>query len=223
MFLTIKWLKKVYELYLRNQRFFLLDKEIVFSPRLFLGTLLRMYDLPLWGKIVRDYFKDLTEEEKALCEKGFDSLYAQDLFSLEFSKWYQEMLLGRPYEPAQYQTLAYDFLCLKEQLRKQIQIPLLDKVKKLCMDLEELFEKGERPEEAPVKQLKRLYSFFKWVECFNPSLSEDLVRRGEAALKNLKELPEIALEKNIEELRTNFEKDFLKELQNFIESSKIKV
>jgi len=221
MFLTIRWLKKVYGLYLQNQRFFLLDKEIAFSPRLFLGTLLRVYDWPIWEKIVRDYFKDLTEEEKALCEKGFDSLYAQDLFSLEFSKWYQEMLLGRPYETAQYQTLAYDFLCLKEQLRKQIQIPLLDKIKRLCLDLEELLEKGERPEEDYIKRLERLYSFFRWVEAFKPSPSEDFVKRGEGVLKKLKKLPLSHSVGELEELRLNLEKIFWKELQNFIEGSKI--
>jgi hypothetical protein len=163
----------------------------------------------------------LTEEEKAFCEKGFDSLYAQDLFSLEFSKWYQEMLLGRTYEPSQYQTLAYDFLCLKEQLRKQIQIPLLDKIKRLCFSLEELLEKGEKPEEDSIKRLERLYSFFRWVEAFKPSPSKDFVKRGEEVLKKLKNPPLSHSVGELEELRLNLEKIFWKELQNFVEGSKI--
>lgn len=223
MFLTIKWLDKIFNLFLRQRGFFIRDKEIQFTPKLFLATLLRMYELSLWEKILERYFQELTPEEKSLCEKGFDYLYAQDLFSLEFSSWYQEMLLGRDYKGETYKALAYEFLTLKEQIREQIQIPLLDRVKKLALDLEELLEKGKSPEEEKLHKLIRLYTFFYWVKTFKPSKIEELVGRAEVLLKQLSIPLEETTQDNYSEIKPLLENKFMEELQNFIKSTKIKV
>ncbi|MEZ0344632.1 MAG: hypothetical protein ABWJ99_07545 [Caldimicrobium sp.] len=221
MFLTIKWIDRIFKLFLQRERFFVREKEIQFTPRLFLATLLRMYKPSLWEKIINEYFPELKPEEKELCERGFDYLYAQDLFSLEFSKWYQEMLLGRVYKEREYPFLACDFLNLKEQIRKQIQIPLLDLIKKLCMELEENMEKGEKLSEEKLNKLRKLYYFFYWVKFFEPSKISELVDRGEGILREFSAPLEIEKEKSLN-LKEEIESEFLKELQKFLEGAKIK-
>ena len=221
MFFTIKWIEKIFKFFLERERFFIRGKEIQFTPRLFLATLLRMYDLPLWKKIIKEFFSELKPEEKELCEKGFDYLYAQDLFSLEFSKWYQEMLIGRAHKEEDYPILAFDFLSLKEQIRKQIQIPLLDSVKKLCMELEENLEKGEALPEEKVKKLKKLSKFFHCIEVLEPSRIAELVERGENILKKIS-APLDQKREDSEKLRSQIESEFFKELQKFFDRAKIK-
>ncbi|MGC9017227.1 MAG: hypothetical protein ACP5JQ_03490 [Caldimicrobium sp.] len=221
MFLTIKWMEKIFRLFLEKERFFIKDKEILFTPKLFLATLLRMYKTSLWEKILKEYFQELKPEEKELCERGFDYLYAQDLFSLEFSKWYQEMLLGRSYTEREYFYLAYEFLNLKEQLRKQIQIPLLDRIKKLCIHLEESLETKQNPLEEDLKKLKKLYSFFSWVLVLEPTKISEIVERGEKLLKEISNPLEFNKEA-ILELKKEAELEFLKGLKNFLERAKIR-
>lgn len=221
MFLTIKWIERIFKLFLQRERFFIREKEIQFTPRLFLATLLRIYKPSLWEKILSEYFSELKPEEKELCERGFDYLFAQDLFSLEFSKWYQEMLLGRLYKVEEYPFLAYDFLNLKEQVRKQIQIPLLDLIKKLCMDFEESLEKGEKFAEEKVYKLKKLYYFFYWVKFFEPSKISEFVERAEGILKKISSPLEIREEKS-QDLKEKIGSEFLKELQKFLDEDKIK-
>jgi len=67
---------------------------------------------------------------------------------------------------------------LEEQLRKQIQIPLLDKLKKLIMDLEEIEETKKGLENFNEKQFTRLFNFFNTVETLEKSRSYELVERA---------------------------------------------
>ncbi|MFN3921181.1 MAG: hypothetical protein ACK4K4_02125 [Caldimicrobium sp.] len=196
------------------------DKSIQFTPKLFFATLLQIYILPFWEKVALNFFPNLSEEERSLIEKGFSYLLAQDLLSVEFSQWYREHLLGRDYSLKVYMELALEFLKLKEQIRKQIQIPLLDELKKLCMELEGNLEEGKEISEGVVRKLRRIYKFFKIVERLFPSQITSLVERSEDLLLKLNS--RIIKDEDLEfENREEIERIFEEELQKLSERVKI--
>ncbi len=217
MFLTLQWIEKFYQIYQRRGFVILREKNIQFTPKLFLATLLRIYKISLWEWIERKYFIDLTAEERELTKKGFSYLEAQDLFSLEFSQWFRDNLLCRDYTQERYIALAFEFHQLKEQLKKQIQIPLLDVLKKLCMEIEEKLEEKSEIPNYQVKRLQRIYRFFKRVEEFLPSKSEDLVKRAEALLIKLNGEELMGVEPFLKERKVELEKVFEREVEKLIE------
>lgn len=221
MFLTLQWIDKVFQLYQEKGLLILKNKSIQFTPKLFLATLLQIYIIPLWEKVALNFFPEFSEEEEELMEKSFSYLLAQDLLSIEFSQWYRENLLGREYSFYGYLELALEFLKIKEQIKQQIQIPLLDELKKLCMDVEENLEGGNKISERQKKRLQRLYTFFKIIEKFSPSLTFSLVERAEALVLRLKgeKLEKEALD--WEEAKKKIEGKFEEELQKLIKRSKI--
>ena len=67
-------------------------------------------------------------------------MYLVDLLRKEFAAWFRDIILHKDFKSRSLVSISCEFLMLEEQLRKQIQIPLLDKLKKLIMDLEEIEE-----------------------------------------------------------------------------------
>ncbi|MFN3504769.1 MAG: hypothetical protein ACK4Y7_00980 [Caldimicrobium sp.] len=226
MFLTLHWIENLYQFYYKSGFLLLQEKNLQFTPKLFLAILLQIYKLSLWEKIAKVYFDNLTLEEKELVEKGFSYLFAQDLLSLEFAPWFRDNLLGRDFTLKGYIEVAYEFSQLKEQVSKQVQIPLIDKLKKLCGEIEEILEEGKEVPEDIVKKLFRLYLFFNVVKRINPSLRIELLERAEKLILKLTMLPLYEgklkkLENGVEKMFPEVKKNFEEELQKLIERSKI--
>jgi Txe/YoeB family toxin of Txe-Axe toxin-antitoxin module len=74
---------------------------------------------------------------------------------------------------------------LEEIVQKQVQIPLLDELKKLCMTFEEAVEEKKEVSEADRKRFVRLVNFFVRTEAIKPSKSSELIERAEKAGKAL--------------------------------------
>lgn len=222
MFLTLLWIEKIYNLYREREALLISDKSIVFSAPMFLATLLQIYRDPLGDKILNEYFSMLSQKEKELVKKGFSHLLAQDLLSIEFTKWFRDNLIKRDYEDREYFSLVYQFLQLKEQLRKQVQIPLLDDLKKLCVEMEAALEENREVSEAQKKRLRRIYNFFKRVNLITPTKISDLLERVESlwVKMNEDERQEIPYEK-IKNLMTNIKDAFEEELKNLINRVKL--
>ncbi|MFN4196787.1 MAG: hypothetical protein ACK4FM_02120 [Caldimicrobium sp.] len=226
MFLTLHWIKNLYQIY--NKRGFLSiqEKKFQFTPKLFLASLLQLYKLSLWEKIAKVYFGNLTLEEKELVEKGFSYLLAQDLLSLEFAPWFRDNLLGRDFTFKGYVEVTYEFSQLKEQVNKQVRIPLLNQLKKISMAIEEDLEGGREISEASIKKLCRIYIFFKVVEKITSCSRIELLDLAEKLILKLKMQPlyeEILIEmdKGLRYILPDIEKNFERELQKLIEEAKI--
>lgn len=226
MFLSLYWIKNLYQIYYKRGFLKLQEKDLQFTPKLFLATLLQIYKFSIWEKIANLYFENLTSGEKELVEKGFSYLLAQDLLSLEFAPWFRDNLLGRDFTFKGYVEVAYEFIQLKEQVSKQVQIPLLDQLKKLCIDVEEALEECKDISEITIKKLSRIYIFFKVVAKIISSFRLDLLERAESLILKLNRpfcFEEILIEmdKGVDDMLPLIEKNFEEELQKLMEEAKI--
>ncbi|AEH22720.1 hypothetical protein TOPB45_0618 [Thermodesulfobacterium geofontis OPF15] len=178
-FYTLEWINEVFKRYKDEEgAFFIEDKEVGFKPQHFLWALLHIYskkEIPFIGDTLN--IKDL---EFLLQHQEFDFMYLVDLLRKEFALWFRENILNRDFSEESYFILAQEFLLLEEQLRKQIQIPLLDKMKKLILDLEEIVEEKKPIEEFEKKKNKffRLIKFFSIVEKIETTKCSELVERA---------------------------------------------
>jgi hypothetical protein len=124
----------------------------------------------------QDYLEEL---ETLFNRQEFDFMFLVDLLRKEFSFWFRDILLHKDFQSPDLLRIAWEFLMLEEQLRKQIQIPLLDRLKKLILDAEEIIEKGSSSETTfNERQFLRLLRFFNAVETLESSLSARLVERA---------------------------------------------
>lgn len=189
-FYTLQWIKEIFTKYQLEEGMFIEEKEIAFEPKYFIWALLHIYqkkDIPFLGESLN--IKDL---EFILVHQGFDFMYLVDLLRKEFAYWFKENLLYRDYSNETYFILASEFLLLEEQLKKQIQIPLLDQMKKLILDLEERVEEKKSLENFDKKRFFRLVKFFSVVEKLEKTKCSELVDRAknitERAYHSLEEL-----------------------------------
>ena len=176
-FYTIEWIDEVFKRYQTEESsFFIEDKEISFKPKHFLWALLHIYhnkELSFLGDLL-----NIEDLRSVLQHQVFDFMYLVDLLRKEFAYWFRENILYRDFSEETYFTLAHEFLLLEEQLRKQIQIPLLDQMKKLILDLEEIVEEGKSFENFDKKKFFRLIKFFNMVEKIEKSRCSELVDRA---------------------------------------------
>ena len=176
-FYTVEWIIEVLKRYQAEETsFFIEDKEVSFKPKHFLWALLHIYskkELPFLGENL-----DIKDLESVLEHQEFDFMYLVDLLRKEFSYWFKENILHRDFSEESYFTLAQEFLLLEEQLKKQIQIPLLDQMKKLILDLEEIVEKKKPLNSFDKRKFARLLKFFNLVEKIEKSKCSRLVKRA---------------------------------------------
>lgn len=189
-FYTLEWINEVFKRYQQEESsFFIEDKEVNFQPKHFLWALLHIYskkEIPFLGEGLN------TEDlEFILQHQEFDFMYLVDLLRKEFAYWFRENILHRDFSEESYFILAQEFLLLEEQLRKQIQIPLLDQMKKLILDLEEIVEEEKPLEKFDKKKFSRLLKFFNTVERLEKTKCSRLIDRAkditEKAYKSLEE------------------------------------
>ncbi len=181
-FYTVEWIKEVFKTYQNEEKsFFIEEKEVSFQPKYFIWALLHIYskkELPFLGN-----FLNVEDLDFVLERKEFDFMYLVDLLRKEFAFWFRENILFRDFSEEGYFTLAQEFLLLEEQLKKQIQIPLLDQMKKLILDLEEIVEEGKSFENFDEKKFFRLLRFFNTVEKIEKTKCSRLVDRAKSAVK----------------------------------------
>lgn len=221
-FYTVEWIKEIWYAYLQkgeDEIYFIEKKGVGFDPKPFFLALIHIYS----RKEIPSFLKILEVEEVELIElksrQGFDFMYLVDLLRKEFAVWFRDLILHKDFKAQSLVLISCEFLMLEEQLRKQIQIPLLDKLKKLTMNLEEIEETKKGLESFNERQFIRLFGFFNTVENLERSLSYELVERAKTIAKkvygeNFEERFEIGVETQ-PEVRKEFKvhvKDKLKEL-----------
>ncbi len=182
---TLSWLEKILKDYERDYEadeiIILGDKRVNFKPLIFGIALLHIFQRPLLYKL------EPLEELIASLKERFDFMHLVDLLRKEFSYWFREMVLHRDFSNSRYDQLSYEFHLLEEIVQKQIQIPLLDELKRLCLTFEEAFEEKKEVSETEKRRFVRLVNFFVRTEAIRPSKSSELIERAEKAGKNLEE------------------------------------
>lgn len=180
---TLNWLEKILKDYERDYEaeeiIIVGDKQINFKPLIFAIALLHIFQRPLLYKL------EPIEELLDSLRERFDFMHLVDLLRKEFSFWFREMVLHRDFSHAKYDQLSHEFHLLEEIVQKQVQIPLLDELKKLCMTFEEAVEEKKEVSEADRKRFVRLVNFFVRTEAIKPSKSSELIERAEKAGTNL--------------------------------------
>ena len=180
---TLSWLEKILKDYERDYEadeiIILGDKRVNFKPLIFGIALLHIFQRPLLYKL------EPLEELIASLKERFDFMHLVDLLRKEFSYWFREMVLHRDFSNSRYDQLSYEFHLLEEIVQKQIQIPLLDELKRLCITFEEAFEEKKEVSETEKRRFVRLVNFFVRTEAIRPSKSSELIERAEKAGKNL--------------------------------------
>jgi len=180
---TLRWLEKILKDYEREygeeEIIIFADKKVNFKPLFFAMALLHIFQRSLLYR-----FQPIEEMLNSLRER-FDFMHLVDLLRKEFSFWFREMILHRDFSQRTYDQLAQEFLLLEEIVQKQIQIPLLDELKKLCQSFEEAFEEKKDLSNEEKKRFNRLVNFFVRTEALRPSRCSELIDRAEKACKKL--------------------------------------
>jgi hypothetical protein len=180
---TLTWLERILKDYERDYEaeevIVVGDKQINFKPLIFAIALLHIFQRPLLYKL------EPIEELLDSLRERFDFMHLVDLLRKEFSFWFREMVLHRDFSNAKYDQLSHEFHLLEEIVQKQVQIPLLDELKKLCMTFEEAVEEKKEVSEGDRKRFVRLVNFFVRTEAIKPSKSSELIERAEKAGTNL--------------------------------------
>jgi hypothetical protein len=180
---TLNWLENILKHYERNYEaeevIIVGDKQINFKPLIFAIALLHIFQRSLLYKL------EPIEELLGFLRERFDFMHLVDLLRKEFSFWFREMVLHRDFSNAKYDQLSQEFHLLEEIVQKQVQIPLLDELKKLCMTFEEAVEEKKEVSEGDRRRFVRLVNFFVRTEAIKPSKSSELIERAEKAGKNL--------------------------------------
>ncbi len=180
---TLNWLERILKAYERDYEaeevIVVGDKQINFKPLIFAIALLHIFQRPLLYKL------EPIEELLDSLRERFDFMHLVDLLRKEFSFWFREMVLHRDFSNAKYDQLSHEFHLLEEIVQKQVQIPLLDELKKLCMTFEEAVEEKKEVSEGDRKRFVRLVNFFVRTEAIKPSKSSELIERAEKAGTNL--------------------------------------
>ena len=217
-FYTVSWIKEVFDFYKNSQTgFFIEGKEVRFGDRDFFYALCHIYQKNL---LLKFPFVDETALRELRETKEFDFMYFVDMLRKEFALWFRELVSSRDFSYEERHSLALEFLLLEEQVRKQVQIPLLDHLKKFATKVEALKE-VENPQEKKEleeeinkvsKKAKRIYRIFERIESLEPSLSSEIIRQVEGLRKHWKE--EIEREKfPIDVSKTQFFKELSKKVE----------
>ncbi|WP_028840886.1 hypothetical protein [Thermodesulfobacterium hveragerdense] len=179
-FYTLEWIRELFKEFLNSENsFFIEEKGVGFEPKFFFWALLHIYKKQNLPEIFKALKVDLEELESLFNRQEFDFMFLVDLLRKEFSFWFRDVLLHKDFQSSDLLRVAWEFLMLEEQLRKQIQIPLLDRLKKLILDAEEIIEKSSFSETTfNERQFLRLLRFFNAVETLESSLSARLVERA---------------------------------------------
>lgn len=175
---TIEWIFSILKEYQTKKVFYIENKKVSFQPKFFLLALLHLYQkrhLPLEEL---SKFLSVSKEEILYHRSLFDFMYLVDLLRKEFAFWFKEMVISKDFSEETYETLAREFLLLEEQLRKQIQIPLLNNIKNLNYELENKIESGKVLSKDNENVFFRILKFFDWVEKFQESLCSRLVNKA---------------------------------------------
>ncbi len=175
---TIEWIFSVLKVYQTKKIFYIENKQVSFKPKFFLLALLHLYQKKHFPLEELSEFLSIDKEEIISHRSMFDFMYLVDLLRKEFASWFKEMVLSRDFSEQAYETLAREFLLLEEQLRKQIQIPLLNNIKNLNYELEDKIETGKSLSKDDENMFFRILKFFDWVENFQESLCSRLVNRA---------------------------------------------
>jgi hypothetical protein len=180
---TLNWLENILKAYEKDYEaeevIIVGDKQINFKPLIFAIALLHIFQRPLLYKL------EPIEELLGSLRERFDFMHLVDLLRKEFSFWFREMVLHRDFSNAKYDQLSHEFHLLEEIVQKQVQIPLLDELKKLCMTFEEAVEEKKEVSEGDRRRFVRLVNFFVRTEAIKPSKSSELIERAEKAGKTL--------------------------------------
>lgn len=206
---TIEWIFSVLEIYKTKKVFYIENKQVSFQPKFFLLALLHLYQKKHFPLEELAEILSINKEDILYHRGNFDFMYLVDLLRKEFASWFKDIILSRDFSLETYETLAREFLLLEEQLRKQIQIPLLNNIKNLNYELEDKLEIGKVLSKDDESVFFRILKFFDWVENFKESLCSRLINHS-------KELVEKAYPENIK----FFNKTPLTEEENFKQSLK---
>lgn len=206
---TLEWIFSVFKVYQTKKNFYIEKKQVSFKPKLFLLALLHLYQRKHFSLEDLSEFLSIKKEDILSQRSSFDFMHLVDLLRKEFASWFRDLLISRDFSEEIYETLAREFLLLEEQLRKQIQIPLLNQIKNLSYELEDQIKNGKLLSEDHEKVFFRILKFFDRVENFQESLCSRLVNRA-------KELVEKAYPEKVE----IFSKTYLTREETFKQSLK---
>ncbi|MCS7278714.1 MAG: hypothetical protein NZ530_01470 [Thermodesulfobacteriaceae bacterium] len=206
---TLEWIFSVFKVYQTKKIFYIEKKQVSFKPKFFLLALLHLYQKKHLSLEDLSEFLSIKKEDILYQRSLFDFMHLVDLLRKEFASWFRDLLISRDFSEETYETLAREFLLLEEQLRKQIQIPLLNHIKNLNYELEDQIESGKVLSKDHEKVFFRILKFFDWVENFQESLCSRLVNRA-------KELVEKAYPERVE----FFNKTYLTKEETFKQNLK---
>ncbi len=203
---TLQWMRNISQIYRRQKGFLIEDKIISLENELYLKlALLFLIRTDEEERVKKELFS--SEDPLATMARPHEFYHVVDSLRKEFAQWFRELLLHRDFSHLDYAFLALEFIMLDEQVRKQIQIPLLKKMKDLVWEGREALEKGEPTESRG--RLKRLVMFFQGVALLEGKKSEIL---EEAEVFLGKESLSISPLPHVEE----FKRVFYQELHNLV-------
>ncbi len=202
-FYTTVWIREVLDFYQNSEKsFFIEGKEVKFSSEEFFFALVHIYSRDVLERL-QSVRGNLVKEIKE--KKGFDFMYLVDMLRKEFASWFRDLILSKNFSEEERSFLAKEFLLLEHQVREQIQIPILDELKKGLIQLEANLK--ENPSEVlkgvSLKKLERIYRFFNKVEGIEESLCSRLIKEFEDFIK--KHISVLGLDENSE--KVEFEKE----------------
>lgn len=199
-------MRNILQIYRRQKGFLIEDKIISLENELYLKlALLFLIRTDEEERVKKELFS--SEDPLATMARPHEFYHVVDSLRKEFAQWFRELLLYRDFSQLDYAFLALEFIMLDEQVRKQIQIPLLKKMKDLVWDGREALEK-EEPTRGK-EQLNRLVMFFQGVALLEGKKSE-ILEEAEAFLG--KESLSISPLPHVEE----FKRVYYQELHNLV-------
>lgn len=214
---SLEWMRRVLQIYNSKRGFYLKDSLedetiVSFEPKHFKLALLHLFKLQVLERIQRELPNGISNLQSISNLHQF--YYFVDLLRRNFADWFSELISRRDFSPKEYYWLALEFLTLDEQLKKQIQIPLLKKIKDLISLVGSSLEENRNLNQNQWQVFFRLVRFFKSVEAFEESKTRDLLEEAERVLTLVNS--ELILEtKEVINLRA-FEEKFLMELKQLL-------
>ncbi|MCS7199064.1 MAG: hypothetical protein NZ850_01790 [Caldimicrobium sp.] len=212
-------MRKVLQIYNSKKGVYLKDSledvtTISFEPKQFKLALLHLFKLQILERIQKEIPNRISNPQSISNLHQF--YYFVDLLRRNFADWFSELISRRDFSPEEYYWLALEFLTLDEQLKKQIQIPLLKRIKDLISLAGSSFEENRDLNQNQWQVFFRLVRFFKSVEAFEESKTRDLLEEAERVL-SMVNLELILKPKEVMNLKA-FEEKFLMELKQLLKN-----
>ncbi|MCX7874154.1 MAG: hypothetical protein N2327_06970 [Caldimicrobium sp.] len=216
---SLEWMRKVLQIYNSKKGVYLKDSledvtTISFEPKQFKLALLHLFKLQILERIQKEIPNRISNPQSISNLHQF--YYFVDLLRRNFADWFSELISRRDFSPEEYYWLALEFLTLDEQLKKQIQIPLLKRIKDLISLAGSSFEENRDLNQNQWQVFFRLVRFFKSVEAFEESKTRDLLEEAERVL-SMVNLELILKPKEVMNLKA-FEEKFLMELKQLLKN-----